>query len=60
LNRNDLSLIKSLKLRLKPPWSDFWAAFGIALEVLDTVDMVLSVGELFLVIDPPVVEAIER
>jgi len=35
------------------------AAFGVAPEVLEAVEMVLSVGELFLVVDPPVVEAVE-
>jgi hypothetical protein len=34
-------------------------AFGVAPEVLGAVDMVLSVGELVLVIDPFVVETVE-
>jgi len=36
------------------------AALGVAPEALEPVDMVLSVGVLFLMLDAPVVEAVER
>ncbi|MBD3400496.1 MAG: hypothetical protein GF399_09205 [Candidatus Coatesbacteria bacterium] len=50
---------KESEVTLESFMAGFLAAFGVAPDQLDAVYAYPAVGELFLVLDPPVVEALE-